>query len=723
MPVTSAQELVEALRSLPLLGPEQTQELTTQILPQFQDLKKLAREILKRQWLTTYQINQVARGKGNELLLHNYVLLDLLGQGGMGQVYKARHTRLKVLRALKVILPQCLSSPTVLARFQREVEASALLEHPNIVHVYDADEWKGVHYLAMECVEGTDLGKLLKKSQVLPVPNACDYVRQACLGLQHAHEKGLVHRDIKPSNLMLTTQGVIKILDMGLAHITRSGVTGLAQAEGSLTATGTIMGTPDYLAPEQGMNSKNVDIRADLYSLGCSLYHLLTGQMPFPGDNVVEKLICHQLHQPRPVESLRPGLPPGLPEVVRKMMAKKPDERYQTPTEAAAALLPFTASGVALAPLPETVRPLSDPLTPGPMESSDQPTMPPSGTHPTDHPVAPSLTATPLDQLVDHVPVSRRRRAAYNRETRKQLWVLAGVGGGMLLLLLLLLILNSLGGSPTKEKRDGKEKKSQEKPVPGEVLTNSIGMELVPIKAGKFVMGSPRSEVGRADDEDQHEVVLTRDFYLGKHLVTQQQYTAIMGTNPSQFSPTGADKDKVGGLDTQLFPVERVSWEDAVQYCEKLTEKEKSQGRSYRLPTEAEWEYACRAGTTTPFSFGKELNGKQANCDGNYPYGTEVKGPRLGRTSPVGSYPANPWGLFDMHGNVRQWCSDYYSKEYDQRSAKDPTGPPQGTIRVLRGGSWDDFPKNCRSAYRDSYSQTPRSAYCGFRLVLVLKGR
>ncbi len=727
MPVTTAHDLVETLRALPLLDSPQIEELSTQILPAFPDLNKLAREVLKRGWLTTYQINQVARGKGTELVLDHYVVLDLLGQGGMGQVYKARHLRLKRLCALKVILPSCISSPKVLERFQREVEATALLQHPNIVHVYDAGEWRGVHYLAMECVEGIDLGKLLKKHRVLPVPGACEYVRQACLGLQHAHEKGLVHRDIKPSNLMVTTQGVVKVLDLGLAQINRPGISGTAQAQGGLTVTGTIMGTPDYLAPEQGMNAKLVDIRSDLYSLGCSLYHLLTGQVPFPTDNMVEKLIAHQLHQPQPVEGLRPGLPPGLGDVVRKLMAKKPEDRYQTPAEAANALLPFTGRGTGMSSaVLEALKPPPLPQTTAADSQTDHPTIPPSGTHSAEQtvPTAQTEAAEPADPTTERL---RKRKAARDREGRNRIVVLA-VAVGLILLLAVLLVLANLGKSKATSKREGKEAregKTDEKPtvIMGEPLTNSIGMELLPIKAGKFLMGSPLSEVGRADDEEQHEVTLTRDFFLGKYPVTQEQYTAIMSDNPSQFSAKGADSEKVDRMDTSRFPVERVAWEEAVKFCEKLTEKEKGLGRAYRLPTEAEWEYACRAGTTTPFSFGKELNGKQANCDGNYPYGTDVKGPKLNRTCVVGKYPPNAWGLYDMHGNVRQWCSDYYFSKYDLKNVKDPTGPATGPTRVLRGGAWDDFPKNCRSAYRDSFSQTPHSGYIGFRVVMVPRGR
>ena len=189
---------------------------------------------------------------------------------------------------------------------------------------------------------------------------------------------------------------------------------------------------------------------------------------------------------------------------------------------------------------------------------------------------------------------------------------------------------------------------------PEQDFTNSIGMRLVLIPAGKFIMGSPKDEKDRGDDEDQHEVEITKPFYLGVYTVTQAEYEKIMKTNPSWFSARGKGKDKVANVDTAQFPVEMVSWNDAVAFCKKLSElpEEKKAGRTYRLPTEAEWEYACRAGTSTAFHFGNSLSSTQANFDGNYPYGKAGKGPYLGRTAKVDSYPANAFGLYDMHGGI-----------------------------------------------------------------------
>ena len=240
--------------------------------------------------------------------------------------------------------------------------------------------------------------------------------------------------------------------------------------------------------------------------------------------------------------------------------------------------------------------------------------------------------------------------------------------------------------------------------------------------AGTFTMGSPEDEEDRRSNETQREVTLTRGFWTLETEVTQEMYEeALTGANPSWFSASGAGSDDVAGLDTSRFPVEEVSWDDAQEFIAKLNAGGFApDGFEFRLPTEAEWEYACRAGTTTPFSWGSSLNGNKANCKGYFPYGTSTKGAYLRRTTAVGSYEANPWGLYDMHGNVGEWCADWRG-DYDAGPQTDPTGPTSGRWRVLRGGSWDYDAECCRSAYRDAFDPTDRYFNFGFRLVLGRK--
>ncbi len=270
--------------------------------------------------------------------LPGYDILEILGQGGMGTVYKARHLRMKRMVALKVIRRDQHVSPQTQQRFNQEIEAAAQLTHPNVVMAYDANEVDGVLYFVMEYIEGVDLGKLLRDHGPFRVEQACDYVRQAALGLQHAHERGLVHRDIKPSNLLLTKgEGLVKILDMGLARLHES----IDQPASQLTGTGVVMGTPDFMSPEQARDSRSVDIRSDLYSLGCTFYCLLTGRVLFPEGTYTEKLLKHVMDQPTPVTALRDDVPAAVADIVAKLLAKRPEDRYQTPADLADALEPF----------------------------------------------------------------------------------------------------------------------------------------------------------------------------------------------------------------------------------------------------------------------------------------------------------------------------------------------------------------------------------------------
>jgi tRNA A-37 threonylcarbamoyl transferase component Bud32/DNA-binding beta-propeller fold protein YncE len=266
-----------------------------------------------------------------------YRVVRLLGSGGMGTVYEAEHRVMQRLVALKVIKRAYTASAAMLERFRREVRAAARLSHPNVVATYDAEDAGETHFLVMEYGEGTDLGRLVQERGPLPVDRACKYVRQAALGLQYAFEQGMVHRDLKPRNLMLTPDGRVKILDFGLARFASEA----ADAAG-VTGTGIVLGSVDYIAPEQADHARQADIRSDIYSLGCTLYHLLAGQPPFPTGTLLQKVMAHVKKKPQPLTELRPDLPEGIMPVLERMMAKSPNHRYQTPAEVANALEPFT---------------------------------------------------------------------------------------------------------------------------------------------------------------------------------------------------------------------------------------------------------------------------------------------------------------------------------------------------------------------------------------------
>src|SRR5579864_928229 len=352
---STSYELAEILRKTELLDHSQILKLA-EFLPNLsQEPQELAYALVQRGWLTSYQVEQVLAGDAKQLILGGYRLMQVIGSGGMGEVFKAWQIRLNRLVALKVIRAHLLEmNPGAVRRFRREAMAVAQLSHPNIVTIYDADEADGAHFLVMEYVDGPDLERMVREGAPLPIAQACDYVRQAALGLQHAFGAGLVHRDIKPSNLLVARadggrfpipeagdvhrsgckppafRGLVKILDMGLARMESA-----LDSRTNLTREGTMMGTPDYISPEQARDASSVDIRADLYSLGCTFYFLLTGQPPFPTGTAMEKLLRHQMEQPDPVEKIRTNTPPMVAAVIRRLMAKVPEKRFQTPAELA----------------------------------------------------------------------------------------------------------------------------------------------------------------------------------------------------------------------------------------------------------------------------------------------------------------------------------------------------------------------------------------------------
>lgn len=279
-----------------------------------------------------------------------YRIIELIGKGGMGDVYKAEHRLMDRPVALKLINQDLVKNKQAVERFRREVRAAARLTHPNIVTAHDAEQAGDVHFLVMEFVNGVDLASEVQNRGSLPIAEACDYIRQAAEGLQHAHTKGMVHRDIKPHNLMLSPDGQVRILDFGLASFATESALIEADAtdtmEGTptrlhLTTLGSVMGTPDYIAPEQARDAHSADIRADIYSLGCTLCYLLTGEAPFAADSVVDKLKAHEQQEPPSLQRLRDDVPAKLADIVTRMMAKNPDDRFQTPAEVATALSPF----------------------------------------------------------------------------------------------------------------------------------------------------------------------------------------------------------------------------------------------------------------------------------------------------------------------------------------------------------------------------------------------
>jgi serine/threonine protein kinase len=332
-------ELLDWLSKNLFLRPEQVEELRSAAM-QFPDARHLCKELLQRDWLTPFQVNQILQGKPETLLVGSNRLLLRLGEGAMGQVYKAWNVRLSRVVAVKTIHRENVASSKAMERFRREMQTASRLDHPNIVLVRDADQAGNTPFLVMDFIEGTDLSRLVKKDGPLPVHVAADYIAQAALGLQHAFERGIIHRDIKPGNLLVSKaegdkRAVVKILDFGLARFDSA-------EENRLTQFGNILGTVDYISPEQAQDARSADTRSDIYSLGCTFYYLLAGRPPFPGGSMVEKITA-RLSGPVPhIRALRPEVPVGVEQILMRMMARDPADRYQKPQEVAAALQSFS---------------------------------------------------------------------------------------------------------------------------------------------------------------------------------------------------------------------------------------------------------------------------------------------------------------------------------------------------------------------------------------------
>jgi eukaryotic-like serine/threonine-protein kinase len=345
----SSGALIDLLCRHGLSAPDQLQQLLELVGGRSSDGRALAKLLVHRGLISRYQAVMLIGGRGDELSMGKYRIFDLLGEGGLSRVFLARHADNDWTVALKVIRPEVLTSLAGRQQFMQEMEAMARLDHPNIVQFLDVDQSGNDFFYAMEYVLGADLRRLVRVTGPLPVAVAANFTRQVALGLQHAHERSLVHRDIKPANLYLTNSknpdgthaddNLIKILDWGLSSLRPPGQR--AEQEGPANH---LLGTIDYMAPEQALNPRAAGIRSDIYSLGCTLYYLLTGQVPFPDGTVPEKLLKHQREEPTPLSNYRKDVPVAFAALMKRMLAKHPEDRFRTPDSLALALAPHARS-------------------------------------------------------------------------------------------------------------------------------------------------------------------------------------------------------------------------------------------------------------------------------------------------------------------------------------------------------------------------------------------
>ncbi len=609
-----------------------------------------------------------------------YRIVRQIGQGGMGSVWLAQDTQLERPVALKVPHANNSIAPdrVVLTRFRREAQAAAVLHHPNICPVYEVGELGGIHYIAMAYIEGRPLSDFIRPDYPFPQRHAAAVVCRLAHALNEAHAHGVVHRDLKPSNVLINPRNEPVIMDFGLAKR-------LDQTTPH-THFGMLMGTPEYMAPEQVEGAdRAAGPPSDVYSLGVILYELLAGRVPFYDPNVYSLLYQIVNRDPPPLSRYRGDVDPLLEAACLRALAKKAADRFPTMGAFAAAL----EQHLRREPEAPPAGPLEAPFGP-PVEVP--PTVAPSSDLSVDCPACNRRLKVP------NIALGRRARCSACKTSFQ-----------------VPSHLQDPNQVPTISLHLAEPRANE--------VVNAVGMRFVLVPAGRFLRGAPPDEADRSPDEEpRHEVDISRPFYLGLYQVTQEEYERVVGMNPSHFSPFGTASEKVGGLDTSRLPVEQVSWEDAVAFCRLLSDlpQERKRNRHYRLPTEAEWEYACRAGTTTAFAFGNTLSSAQANFDGQFPYGGAPPGPYLERTTAVGSYRPNAWGLYDMHGNVWEWCADWHGLyPHDGAPLKDPTGSRTGVRRVLRGGSWNYTAKGCRSAVRNGLSPANHYKIVGCRVVLV----
>lgn len=638
-------------------------------------------------------------------VVDRYEIVEPIAGGGMGVVYRARHTKLGKEVAFKELLSNLALSEKVQTRFQQEAYVQANLSHANIVNVSDFITEGSLLAIVMELVDGPSLEQVLADEQQGPwtIEQTMAVMKPVLDALAYAHARGVVHRDIKPGNVLLDRPPGVK--GLGKPKVSDFGLAKILSSEVGMTKTGARMGTVPYMAPEQFRGSKAIDARADVFALGMMVWRLLAGRLPIEPDDLMAaaELYAGRTDVPR-IGDVASGVPDAVSEAVYSALSVEPSAR---PADARELLRRLERDRVVPATFPK-------------VEGETQPKKP--------------AAKVPVEVVG---PASDSEIVAAEPFDGRRLGVLVGIP--VVGVVLLLAVTGVFGGKENSDVPAGVAS-SQSAEVSGGSAIEHIPTEVEPpdgfvlIPAGTFTMGSPSSESGRDNDETQHQVTLTRDFFVQAHEVTQSEWRVSMGNNPSYFTSCG-----------DTCPVENVNWYEAVAYANALSRQEGLEAcydvsgetgtlgggcggerwcdgdfayanvdfagldcEGYRLPTEAEWEYAARAGTTT-----SRYCGSSESClDGIAWY----RDNSLETAHRVGGKDSNEWGLYDVLGNVWEWCWDRYG-DYPRGSVTDSLGPTSGSYRVIRGGSWINFAWTARAANRGYRGPGIRNFILGFRLA------
>ncbi|MCE9554584.1 MAG: SUMF1/EgtB/PvdO family nonheme iron enzyme [Planctomycetes bacterium] len=700
-----------------------------------------------------------------------WILVRPLGQGTFGEVWLARHAELHVECAVKI--------PTdnqYLRQLRQEGQIQFKLRHENIVRTIDLDTTHDPPYYVMQYIQGVTLRQKLRATGKLATAETVSILVQVLNALAYAHGKGVMHRDLKPENLLIQADGQVMVTDFGLGMI-QAAVAQSIVLSGSLVSDQgrNLSGTVQYMSPQQ-QAGEAPDQRDDLYALGMIACEMFTGSRPTPAGvakmleragaekrfadwleraleseradrfcnaaamrQALADVVADDAHNWEPADLARPTAMPR--------QAPMPTRRLRRPVVIAgyAAVISAVVFGAAWIARDLWMSRPPDSLS---ADQTQQVVVPAKGSVVLGDVLPLKNRADVAWQRIKGIDRSQGFAAMLDGAAREQAlaeasWARGSFGEARSAYNRLLEQCNSieqahlrrastLVAKPEQERlrkvaellaqakaNDSKEngktaiakldellaiepghaeatrlKVKIANYYPPRTLTNSIGMKLIEIKPGEFLMGSPADEENRRDDETQHKVMITKAFMMGAYEVTQKQWELVTGSNPSH-NTKGDD-----------LPIDTISWDGAMEFCRKLSRKE---GKKYRLPTEAEWEYACRSGTQTPY-------GGTGNLD-------EMgwhKGNSDSKLHPIGQKRPNVWGLYDMHGNMQEWCADWYDT-YPAGAAIDPTGPANGSLRVMRGGSSVVEPRHCRSAARTRLFPVLTTGATGFRVCLELE--